>query len=203
MGQLRPLFIGIAGAGVLGVAIAVLVPILVLAERDRGAGEPEPFASPTPVLEGIRQGQTALEIPTATPGPTATPSPTPTPGPAPTATPTPTLGPEPTPPSTPITLPTGDPAAGQQVFTTASPLTCATCHSMDGTPGLGPSLQGIDTTAETSVSGLSAEEYITQSILDPNAFVVDGFPSGLMPQNFGETLTKQDIANVVAFLLNQ
>ena len=89
------------------------------------------------------------------------------------------------------------------MFTTASPLTCSTCHSIDGTTGLGPSLQGIAATAETRVPGLSAGEYITQSILDPNAFVVDGFPPSLMPQNFAETLTTQDIADVVAFLLSQ
>ena len=89
------------------------------------------------------------------------------------------------------------------MFATALPLTCSTCHSIDGTTGLGPSLQGIATTAETRVPGLSAEEYITQSIMDPNAFVVDGFPAGLMPQNFAETLTTQDISNVVAFLLGQ
>ena len=89
------------------------------------------------------------------------------------------------------------------MFATASPLTCSTCHSIDGASGLGPSLQGISTTAETRVPGLSAGEYITQSILDPNAFVVDGFPAGLMPQNYGETLTTQDIADVVAFLLSQ
>ena len=191
MGQLRPLFIGVAGAGVLGVVIAVVVPLLVLTERDRGAGEPDPFPSPTPVMEGIRQGQAALEIPTSTPGAVAAPSPTPIPGPELTSTPT------------PITQPAGDPAAGEQVFATASPLTCSTCHSIDGTTGLGPSLQGIATTAETRMPGLSAGEYITQSIMDPNAFVVDGFPSGLMPQNFAETLTTQDIANVVVFLLSQ
>ena len=191
MGQLRPLFIGVAGAGVLGVVIAVVVPLLVLTERDRGAGEPDPFPSPTPVMEGIRQGQAALEIPTSTPGAVAAPSPTPIPGPELTSTPT------------PITQPAGDPAAGEQVFATASPLTCSTCHSIDGTTGLGPSLQGIATTAETRVPGLSAGEYITQSIMDPNAFVVDDFPSGLMPQNFAETLTTQDIANVVVFLLSQ
>ena len=57
MGQLKPLIIGMAGAGVLGVVIAVVVPLLVLTQRDRGAGEPDPFPSPTPVMEGIRQGQ--------------------------------------------------------------------------------------------------------------------------------------------------
>jgi cytochrome c oxidase subunit 2 len=80
-------------------------------------------------------------------------------------------------------------------------LTCSTCHSIDGTSGLGPSLQGIGTTAGARVPGLSAGEYITQSIIDPDAFVVDGFPSGLMPQTFRESLTDQQLADVIAYLL--
>jgi len=130
-------------------------------------------------------------------------TPTPIPPIGATPTPTPSLA-EPTPePSTPtpLTLPPGDPAAGEQVFATASPLTCSTCHSIDGTSGLGPSLQGIGTTAGARVPGLSAGEYITQSIIDPDAFVVDGFPSGLMPQTFRESLTDQQLADVISYLL--
>ena len=47
---------------------------------------------------------------------------------------------------------------------------------------------------------MSAEEYIRQSILDPLAFVVDGF-APVMPVDFGETLSPQEIDDLVAFLL--
>ncbi|MEE9248366.1 MAG: cytochrome c, partial [Dehalococcoidia bacterium] len=73
----------------------------------------------------------------------------------------------------------------------------------DGTSGLGPTLQGIAAGAGNRVSGLNGEEYIRQSILDPNSFVVGGFPPGIMPANFAETLSSQDIDNLVAFLLTQ
>ncbi|MFQ5873912.1 MAG: c-type cytochrome, partial [Dehalococcoidia bacterium] len=82
------------------------------------------------------------------------------------------------------------------------PIACNVCHSLDGTVGLGPSLQGIASKAVTRVSGLSAEEYIRQSILDPAAFLVEGF-SPVMPLDFGDTLTDQQLDDVVAFLLTQ
>jgi hypothetical protein len=45
--------------------------------------------------------------------------------------------------------------------------------------------------------------YIYESILRPNAYVVDGFQKGLMPQTFETTLTPQQLADLLAFLLTQ
>ncbi len=94
----------------------------------------------------------------------------------------------------------GEPAAGQEVFGSASPVACTVCHSMDGTAGIGPSLQGIATRAAARVSGVSAEGYIRQSILDPTAFLVEGF-APVMPVDFGENLSSQQIDDLVDFLL--
>ena len=44
-------------------------------------------------------------------------------------------------------------------------------------------------------------EYIHTSITQPGAFVVEGFQDGVMPLNFGETLSEQDINDLVAYLL--
>lgn len=92
---------------------------------------------------------------------------------------------------------------GERVFNTASPITCITCHSLDGTVGLGPSLQGISERAATRIAGMSAEEYLRQSIIDTNAYIVDGFPESLMPVNFSETLTPEELEAVIAYLLEQ
>ena len=103
-------------------------------------------------------------------------------------------------PTIPTGVTPGDPVAGAVVFNNASPIACSVCHSLDGTVGLGPTQQGIATRAATRVSGLSAEEYIRQSILDPNAFMVEGF-SPVMPTTFGTELTPQQIEDLIAFLL--
>lgn len=98
-----------------------------------------------------------------------------------------------------------DPAAGEKLYNEASLGTnasCRICHSLEpGDDRVGPSFAGIATRAETRVPGLSAEEYLRQSILDPDAFIVEGFPSGLMVPNLGETLTEGQIDDLVAFLL--
>ncbi|MEX1248717.1 MAG: c-type cytochrome [Anaerolineales bacterium] len=89
---------------------------------------------------------------------------------------------------------------GQVVFATAG---CAACHTISGisSGNIGPGLDGLATRAADSVTGLTAEEYIHQSIVDPSAYVVEGFADGLMPQNFAEILTEEQIADLVAFLL--
>jgi len=79
---------------------------------------------------------------------------------------------------------------------------CRVCHSLEpGAVIIGPSFDGVATAAVTRVPGLTAEEYLRESIVDPDAFVVDGFDPGVMLQNFNESLTNEQIDNLVAFLL--
>jgi len=79
---------------------------------------------------------------------------------------------------------------------------CHICHSLQPDVVIvGPSLAGIATRAAGRIPGMSAEEYIRQSILQPNAYVVPGFPSGVMPPDFSEILTPEQIDDLVAFLL--
>jgi len=99
----------------------------------------------------------------------------------------------------------GDPVAGRQLYnetslgTTAS---CQICHSLDPDVTLvGPSFAGIASRAGSRVEGLSAEEYIYQSIVDPDAYVVEGYPSGVMVPNLEEQLTEEEIEDLVAFLM--
>ena len=89
---------------------------------------------------------------------------------------------------------------GRAVFVAAG---CVACHTATGVSSgtIGPVLNGVATRAATRVPGLAAEEYIRQSILTPSAYVVEGFANGIMPQTFGQTLTEEQINDLVAFLL--
>ena len=79
---------------------------------------------------------------------------------------------------------------------------CITCHSLDpDTTLVGPSIAGIATRAATRVPGQTAETYLRQSIIDPGAFVVDGFEPGRMPGDWGEVLTDGEVESLVAYLL--
>jgi len=81
---------------------------------------------------------------------------------------------------------------------------CRLCHSLEpDTVLVGPSFAGIATRAQTRVPGLTAEEYLRQSIVEPNAYVVEGFPAGQMFSNYREVLTDEDIDNLIAFLMTQ
>jgi cytochrome c551/c552 len=101
--------------------------------------------------------------------------------------------------------PVGDAAAGETLFSQvligAQP-GCATCHSLDADEVIiGPAMAGIASRAGTRVDGLSAEDYIRQSILDPNAYVVDGFQPGVMVQVWEEELTPTQVDDLTAYLL--
>lgn len=96
-----------------------------------------------------------------------------------------------------------DPAEAGHYWFSRPPANCATCHSLQPDVIIvGPSLAGVASRAPNRVPGLSAEQYLRQSILDPGAFVVPGFPDA-MARNFGQVLDDQQINDIIAFLLTQ
>ena len=98
-----------------------------------------------------------------------------------------------------------DPEAGKKLYyetALGNNASCRICHSLqEGVVLVGPSFYGVAERAASRVPGLSAEEYLRQSILEPGAYVVEGFPSGQMPPNLGDILTEQQISDIIAFLL--
>ncbi|HFE66109.1 MAG TPA: cytochrome c [Chloroflexi bacterium] len=90
----------------------------------------------------------------------------------------------------------------QTTIGSASAPGCVTCHSLEeGVVLVGPSHAGLATRAETAVAGMSAEEYLHQSIVDPNAHITEGFTAGIMYQNYGQELPESQINDLVAFLM--
>ncbi len=151
----------------------------------------------------------AMTIPTSTDTPIPT-QPTITNTPASTHTPTATI----TPTITNTAVPTmstasevasGDAANGEVLFNTFQPaasFACATCHLADSEDRLiGPGLLNISVRADTRIEGLSAVEYIRQSITDPSAYIVESFPDGLMPQNWVEIYNEEEIDDIIAYLM--
>ena len=57
---------------------------------------------------------------------------------------------------------------------------CLTCHTIGKTGALRfPDLAGVDVRAKSRVPGLSDVEYFAQSMYEPNAYVVPGFPPAM------------------------
>jgi mono/diheme cytochrome c family protein len=72
---------------------------------------------------------------------------------------------------------------------------CGGCHTLAeaGTTGtVGPDLDQV-------LAGQSAAE-ISESITDPGAKATPGFPAGVMPANFGQTLQPDQLQALVAYL---
>ena len=104
-------------------------------------------------------------------------------------------------------LPAGDATRGDTLFHgkgDGGKYPCSACHSLTaGQTLVGPSLAGIATRGATTLAGYSAEQYVHESIVLPDAYVVEGFNPGIMPQTFGAQMTKQELADLVAFLMTQ
>jgi ferredoxin/mono/diheme cytochrome c family protein len=101
--------------------------------------------------------------------------------------------------------PPDDVVQGERIFSATAiggGAGCVICHSIEpGDGGVGPSLYGVAVTAATRVPGLSAEEYLRQSIVEPDAYVVDGYPAGQMLPIYEERLSPQEIDALVAYLM--
>jgi mono/diheme cytochrome c family protein len=90
---------------------------------------------------------------------------------------------------------------GTQIFTAAG---CAGCHTFgpaksSGT--IGPNLNQLKTEAAKMEKGKTADEYIRESIEDPSAFIVKGYPNA-MPA-FKGRLTDAQIKALIDFLLQK
>ena len=88
---------------------------------------------------------------------------------------------------------------GPQIFTAAG---CGACHTFGkaGTNAqIGPNLDELAAEAGNRTDA-SPEEYTTESILDPGAFTVPGFESGVMPAYEGR-LDEKQVQALVEYLL--
>ncbi len=90
-------------------------------------------------------------------------------------------------------------AQGRQI---AEDQGCLGCHSLDGSPSVGPTWKGLFGKTETLVDGSTVqvdEEYLRQSIVDPNVSVVEGY-SPIMP---AYELSDEELKALIDFTIAQ
>lgn len=91
-------------------------------------------------------------------------------------------------------------ARGRQVY---RKLDCGRCHFVEGRGGrLGPELTRIGSVAQGRQPGLSAEDYIRRSILDPGAYIVPGY-NDVMPRGLARGLSESDLEALVRYLASR
>ncbi|OGO12436.1 MAG: hypothetical protein A2Z66_09560 [Chloroflexi bacterium RBG_13_66_10] len=107
-----------------------------------------------------------------------------------------------------VALPPGDAAAGLAL---SESLGCTGCHVLSTVgaawmpqgdePGIGSRaatrIQQNDYTGEAA----TPEEYLVESILVPQSFVLSGYESVQMPPTYGQRLTAQQLSDLVTYLL--
>jgi cytochrome c2 len=95
----------------------------------------------------------------------------------------------------------------EPVIASAGSPGCGTCHSLEKDKTLvGPSLAGIATDAANTVkeadykgTAKNADEWLRESILNPNVDVPEGFKPDIMPKTFTK-LSAQELSDLVAYL---
>jgi mono/diheme cytochrome c family protein len=103
----------------------------------------------------------------------------------------------------------GDPNRGDQLYHRRAAsqagfrLGCAGCH--EGAVQ-GPSTDGTwertinERLTDPLLAGYTPEQYLVESILAPGVYIVSGYQAGVMPGNYPEQLSLQDVADLLAYL---
>jgi cytochrome c oxidase subunit 2 len=89
----------------------------------------------------------------------------------------------------------GDQTDGETIFTSAG---CGSCHTFrpaGTTAEVGPSLNDLEPGEEP------LEDFIRESIADPNAEITSGYQPDVMPATFERTLTQEQLDALVQYLV--
>jgi cytochrome c551/c552 len=92
----------------------------------------------------------------------------------------------------------GGAAAGKAAFASNG---CGACHTLQAaksTGTVGPDLDKLSTYAQQA--GKPLEQFVRESIVNPDAYVEKGYPANVMPKTFG-SLPKGQLDGLVAFIV--
>lgn len=81
---------------------------------------------------------------------------------------------------------------------------CTACHNVSGEPGgIGPTWKGLFGSEVQLADGGSVtadEDYIRSSIVNPNDQIHTGYPPGVMPQNYTDLFSEDQINDIVEYI---
>jgi mono/diheme cytochrome c family protein len=102
----------------------------------------------------------------------------------------------------------GDIARGEELATSQG---CVGCHvstttgpawaPSEGEPGIGDRAQTRISQPDYTGQATTAEQYLFESIVNTNVFVVEGYQPNLMPGTYSESLTIQDVSDLIAYMM--
>lgn len=105
-------------------------------------------------------------------------------------------------------LPPGNPEAGRRV---SGARDCTGCHvtmsvgplwaSADDEPSLAERASLRILQPDYAGQAMTAEQYLLESIVAPDAYIVEGYPPGLMPDGLARLLSQQEAADLIAYMM--
>jgi len=105
-------------------------------------------------------------------------------------------------------LPEGNAESGQAI---ANRLGCPACHiaapvgpawmPTADQPGIGERAGQRISQDDYTGAATTAEQYLFESVVQTNAYIVEGFAENVMPTTYSTALTDQDMADLIAYLL--
>lgn len=96
----------------------------------------------------------------------------------------------------------GNAAAGKAVFASNG---CASCHTFQpagATGTVGPNLDTAPTQDAKADNNMDLTAFVKESIQDPDAYIAKGYSKGVMPTNFGTSLSPTQLNDLVAFIVS-
>ncbi|MDX1586121.1 MAG: cytochrome c, partial [Balneolaceae bacterium] len=88
-------------------------------------------------------------------------------------------------------------ARGQQIYEQNA---CQTCHSRDGSDGIGPTHLNIFGKTKQMADGSTVtadEEYLRESIVNPNAKIVEGYDPVMAPYSY---LSDAEVQSLIEYM---
>lgn len=108
-----------------------------------------------------------------------------------------------------VQLPEGDAESGRALAEGA--LGCSACHILaevgppwavsDGQPGLAARAESRIEQPDYQGGAATAEQYLVESVVRPSVHIVEGYEDVPMPTDFGQRITLQDMADLLAYML--
>jgi cytochrome c oxidase subunit II len=95
----------------------------------------------------------------------------------------------------------GSPSPGQAGAAVFKNNGCGACHAFaaaGASAKVGPDLDKLEAYAQQAKQPLDA--FVRESIVKPNAYIQTGYPRNVMPQTFGQSLSKQQLDALVQYL---
>ncbi len=95
-----------------------------------------------------------------------------------------------------------EPLTGPQIFAN---LGCIQCHTVRNVPGAegttGPELDGLGVRADRAPTQAEGREYVIQSLINPDFYIVPGYEEGVMPIDTRERITADEFETLVDWLM--